>query len=131
MTSFSILCKNVVIFPSRTAAIENALRLFSPRLAVVDEHLTRHLPRLWLTSSALEVWNRHALGFLNLIDILLCPYYYPNVLKYNYVNRCCPFCEKFSKSKIISRKSSFVEEHVFERNATSCMFDFSIKFCPD
>ncbi|KAL2593521.1 hypothetical protein AAZV13_12G134600 [Glycine max] len=45
---------NVVIFPSRTAAIENALRLFSPRLAVVDEHLTRHLPRQWLTSSALE-----------------------------------------------------------------------------
>ncbi|ESW20589.1 hypothetical protein PHAVU_006G221800 [Phaseolus vulgaris] len=45
---------NVVIFPSRAAAIENALRLFSPRLAVVDEHLTRHLPRLWLTSSALE-----------------------------------------------------------------------------
>ncbi|KAL2342285.1 hypothetical protein Fmac_010225 [Flemingia macrophylla] len=45
---------NVVIFPSRTAAIENALRLFSPRLAVVDEHLTRHLPKRWLTSSALE-----------------------------------------------------------------------------
>ncbi|KAG4939927.1 hypothetical protein JHK87_043798 [Glycine soja] len=45
---------NVVIFPSRTAAIEHALRLFSPRLAVVDEHLTRHLPRQWLTSSTLE-----------------------------------------------------------------------------
>jgi len=62
-SSFAILCKNVVIFPSRAAAIENALRLFSPRLAVVDEHLTRHLPRLWLTSSALEVWNRHAFVF--------------------------------------------------------------------
>ncbi|QCD76391.1 methionine S-methyltransferase [Vigna unguiculata] len=49
-----LTAENVVIFPSRTAAIENALRLFSPRLAVVDEHLTRHLPRLWLTSSALE-----------------------------------------------------------------------------
>ncbi|MCH83372.1 methionine S-methyltransferase-like, partial [Trifolium medium] len=45
---------NVVIFPSRNAAIENALRLFSPRLAIVDEHLTRHLPRQWLTSLALE-----------------------------------------------------------------------------
>jgi len=65
-SSFAILCKNVVIFPSRTAAIENALRLFSPRLAVVDENLTRHLPRLWLTSSALEVWNRHAFVFFEL-----------------------------------------------------------------
>jgi len=53
--SIEILCQNVVIFPSRNAAIENALRLFSPRLAIVDEHLTRHLPRQWLTSLALEV----------------------------------------------------------------------------
>ncbi|KAL1331890.1 methionine S-methyltransferase-like isoform X1 [Arachis hypogaea] len=45
---------NVVIFPSRAAAIENALHLFSPRLAIVDEHLTRHLPRKWLTSLALK-----------------------------------------------------------------------------
>ncbi|KAF3440661.1 hypothetical protein FNV43_RR18945 [Rhamnella rubrinervis] len=45
---------NVVVFPSRTVAIENALRLFSPRLAIVDEHLTRHLPRQWLTSLELE-----------------------------------------------------------------------------
>ncbi|KAG4145695.1 hypothetical protein ERO13_D05G109900v2 [Gossypium hirsutum] len=45
---------NVVIFPSRTVAIENALRLFSPRLAIVDEHLTRNLPRKWLTSLAVE-----------------------------------------------------------------------------
>lgn len=45
---------NVVVFPSRAVAIENALRLFSPRLAIVDEHLTRHLPREWLTSLAIE-----------------------------------------------------------------------------
>ncbi|CAB4298155.1 unnamed protein product [Prunus armeniaca] len=45
---------NVVVFPSRAVAIENALRLFSPRLAIVDEHLTRHLPRNWLTSLAIE-----------------------------------------------------------------------------
>ncbi|CAL5398980.1 unnamed protein product [Camellia sinensis] len=45
---------NVVVFPSRAMAIENALRLFSPRLAIVDEHLTRHLPRQWLTSLAIE-----------------------------------------------------------------------------
>ncbi|KAF9587172.1 hypothetical protein IFM89_039612 [Coptis chinensis] len=45
---------NVVIFPSRAAAIENALRLFSPRLAIVDEHLTRNLPKGWLTSLAIE-----------------------------------------------------------------------------
>ncbi|KAI8021309.1 Methionine S-methyltransferase [Camellia lanceoleosa] len=45
---------NVVVFPSRAMAIENALRLFSPRLAIVNEHLTRHLPRQWLTSLAIE-----------------------------------------------------------------------------
>ncbi|XVE91289.1 hypothetical protein DITRI_Ditri20bG0141500 [Diplodiscus trichospermus] len=45
---------NVLVFPSRTVAIENALRLFSPRLAIVDEHLTRNLPRPWLTSLAVE-----------------------------------------------------------------------------
>ncbi|KAB2077926.1 hypothetical protein ES319_A06G126700v1 [Gossypium barbadense] len=45
---------NVVVFPSRTVAIENALRLFSPNLAIVDEHLTRNLPRKWLTSLAIE-----------------------------------------------------------------------------
>ncbi|KAL6964507.1 mitochondrial metal transporter [Sarracenia purpurea var. burkii] len=45
---------NVVIFPSRDVVIENALRLFSPRLAIVDEHLSRHLPKQWLTSLAIE-----------------------------------------------------------------------------
>ncbi|XP_022136868.1 methionine S-methyltransferase isoform X1 [Momordica charantia] len=45
---------NVVVFPSRAVAIENALRLFSPRLAIVDEHLSRHLPRQWLTSLSIE-----------------------------------------------------------------------------
>ncbi|EHA8588189.1 hypothetical protein COCNU_scaffold004319G000020 [Cocos nucifera] len=45
---------NVTVFPSRAVAIENALRLFSPQLAVVDEHLTRHLPKQWLTSLAIE-----------------------------------------------------------------------------
>ncbi|KAL3515784.1 hypothetical protein ACH5RR_022686 [Cinchona calisaya] len=45
---------NVVVFPSRTVAIENVLRLFSPRLAIVDEHLTRNLPRQWLTSLKVE-----------------------------------------------------------------------------
>ncbi|XP_011013792.1 PREDICTED: methionine S-methyltransferase [Populus euphratica] len=45
---------NVVVFPSRAVAIENALRLFSPRLAIVDEHLTQHLPRKWLTSLAIK-----------------------------------------------------------------------------
>ncbi|KAG9457111.1 hypothetical protein H6P81_001619 [Aristolochia fimbriata] len=45
---------NVVVFPSRAVAIENALRLFSPRLAIVDEHLTRHLPKTWLTSLEMQ-----------------------------------------------------------------------------
>ncbi|KAM3294035.1 hypothetical protein ACQJBY_037125 [Aegilops geniculata] len=45
---------NVAVFPSRAVAIEISLRLFSPALAIVDEHLTRHLPKQWLTSSAIE-----------------------------------------------------------------------------
>ncbi|KAK6915825.1 Aminotransferase, class I/classII [Dillenia turbinata] len=45
---------NVIVYPSRSVAIENALRLFSPQLAIVDEHLTRHLPRKWLTSLQIE-----------------------------------------------------------------------------
>ncbi|PIN26925.1 Methionine S-methyltransferase [Handroanthus impetiginosus] len=45
---------NVVVFPSRTVAIESALRLLSPRLAIVDEQLSRQLPRQWLTSLNIE-----------------------------------------------------------------------------
>ncbi|XP_051145100.1 methionine S-methyltransferase-like [Andrographis paniculata] len=45
---------NVVVFPSRSVAIESALRLLSPRLAIVDEQLSRHLPRQWLTSLNIE-----------------------------------------------------------------------------
>ncbi|CAN6450428.1 unnamed protein product [Victoria cruziana] len=48
---------NVVIFPSRTAAIEVALRLFSPRLAIVDQYLTKHLPKKWLTSLMIKGTN--------------------------------------------------------------------------
>lgn len=49
-----VSAKNVVVFPSRTVAIENSLRLFSPNLAIVDEHLTRNLPRQWMTSLEIE-----------------------------------------------------------------------------
>ncbi|EYU33299.1 hypothetical protein MIMGU_mgv1a000547mg [Erythranthe guttata] len=49
-----ITADNVVVFPSRTVAIESALRLLSPRLAIVDEQLSRHLPRQWLTSLNIE-----------------------------------------------------------------------------
>uniref|UniRef100_A0A453HDS4 Methyltransferase domain-containing protein n=1 Tax=Aegilops tauschii subsp. strangulata TaxID=200361 RepID=A0A453HDS4_AEGTS len=49
---------NVAVFPSRAVAIEISLRLFSPALAIVDEHLTRHLPKQWLTSSAIEGKSR-------------------------------------------------------------------------
>ncbi|MCE3050876.1 mitochondrial metal transporter [Datura stramonium] len=48
------LCQNVVVFPSRAVAIENLLRLFLPHLAIVDEQLSRHLPRQWLTSLKIE-----------------------------------------------------------------------------
>ncbi|XP_031249231.1 methionine S-methyltransferase [Pistacia vera] len=51
---FPLGADNVVVFPSRAVAIESALRLFSPRLAIVDEHLTRHLPRQWLTSLTIK-----------------------------------------------------------------------------
>ncbi|CAK7357218.1 unnamed protein product [Dovyalis caffra] len=53
---------NVVVFPSRAVAIENALHLFSPRLAIVDEHLTRHLPRKWLTSLAIASAESYGLS---------------------------------------------------------------------
>ncbi|XP_022977804.1 methionine S-methyltransferase-like isoform X2 [Cucurbita maxima] len=60
---------NVVVFPSRAVAIENTLRLFSPRLAIVDEHLTRHLPRQWLTSLNIETEiDRAANDVLTVID---------------------------------------------------------------
>ncbi|XBI75485.1 hypothetical protein VPH35_068851 [Triticum aestivum] len=45
---------NFVVFPSRAVAVENYLRLFSPALAIVDEHLTRHLPMQWLGYSEIE-----------------------------------------------------------------------------
>ncbi|VAH84907.1 unnamed protein product [Triticum turgidum subsp. durum] len=50
----SLTSDNVVVFPSRAVALENALQLFSPALAIVDEHLTRHLPKQWLRSLAIE-----------------------------------------------------------------------------
>ncbi|KAL0357250.1 UNVERIFIED_CONTAM: Methionine S-methyltransferase, partial [Sesamum calycinum] len=45
---------NVVVFPSRTVAIESALRLLSPRLAIDDEQLSRYLPSQWLTTLNIE-----------------------------------------------------------------------------
>ncbi|XP_066362787.1 methionine S-methyltransferase-like isoform X6 [Miscanthus floridulus] len=61
---------NVVVFPSRAVAIENALQLFSPALAIVDEHLTRHLPKQWLTSLAIEgsADCNHADGTVTVIE---------------------------------------------------------------
>ncbi|TKW24787.1 hypothetical protein SEVIR_3G072600v4 [Setaria viridis] len=61
---------NVVVFPSRAVAIENALQLFSPALAIVDEHLTRHLPKQWLTSLAIEgrADCNHAEGTVTVIE---------------------------------------------------------------
>ncbi|KAJ1261131.1 hypothetical protein BS78_09G004800 [Paspalum vaginatum] len=61
---------NVVVFPSRAVAIENALQLFSPALAIVDEHLTRHLPKEWLTSLAIEGGAdcKHAEGTVTVVE---------------------------------------------------------------
>ncbi|KAF6166443.1 hypothetical protein GIB67_034994, partial [Kingdonia uniflora] len=54
LESFCASQENVIVFPSRVVAIENVFWLFSPHLAIVDEHLTRHLPKQWLTSLAIE-----------------------------------------------------------------------------
>ncbi|CAN4110787.1 unnamed protein product [Withania somnifera] len=51
---FPLVADNVVVFPSRAVAIENLLRLFLPHLAIVDEQLSHHLPRQWLTSLKIE-----------------------------------------------------------------------------
>jgi len=47
---FFYILQSVVVFPSRAATIENLLRVFSPRLALVDAGLTRYLPKKWLTA---------------------------------------------------------------------------------
>ncbi|KAJ3683203.1 hypothetical protein LUZ60_013430 [Juncus effusus] len=59
---------NVVVFPTRTVAIENVLRLFSPRLAIVDEQLTRHLPKQWLTSLPFEGSTENETELLTVIE---------------------------------------------------------------
>ncbi|CAD5195895.1 unnamed protein product [Musa acuminata subsp. malaccensis] len=59
---------NVTVFPSRSVAIENALRLFSPRLAIVDEHLTRNLPKQWLTSLEIEGTNDELEDIITVIE---------------------------------------------------------------
>ncbi|MCL7047392.1 hypothetical protein MKW94_003730 [Papaver nudicaule] len=64
---------NVVVFPSRAVAIENSLRLFSPRLAIVDEQLTRHLPKKWLTSLAVEGGTDYYKDPANVITVIDAP----------------------------------------------------------
>ncbi|KAK4800413.1 hypothetical protein SAY86_020900 [Trapa natans] len=59
---------NIVVFPSRAVAIENAIRLFSPRLAIVDQHLTQHLPRNWLTSLAIEASDHPSDDVITVIE---------------------------------------------------------------
>lgn len=41
---------NIIVFPSRSVAIEHFLCLFSPELALVDGSLTKLLPHKWLTT---------------------------------------------------------------------------------
>ncbi|MCO5578032.1 hypothetical protein L7F22_031870 [Adiantum nelumboides] len=45
---------NVIVYPSRAAAIEHFLCLFSPELALVDGSLTKLLPHKWLTTLSAE-----------------------------------------------------------------------------
>jgi hypothetical protein len=67
--------KNVVVFPTRTVAIENVLRLFTPRLAIVDDQLTRQLPKQWLTSLALEVLPPPLSLFLSVYHACVIPFF--------------------------------------------------------
>lgn len=62
--------KNVIVFPSRAVAIEDALHLFSPRLAIVDEHLTKHFPKQWITSLAIKVIYLTLYSSVSVIPIL-------------------------------------------------------------
>jgi hypothetical protein len=62
------------VFPSRAVAIENALQLFSPALAIVDEHLTRHLPKQWLTSLAIEVTYFCSISLFMIMDLVVLLY---------------------------------------------------------
>ncbi|KAI3701936.1 hypothetical protein L6452_27433 [Arctium lappa] len=66
-----ITADNVIVFPSRATAIENALQLFTPRLAIVDDHLSRHLPREWLTSLEMEKVNN--MSSINGITVIEAP----------------------------------------------------------
>lgn len=50
-----VVLQSVVVLPSRAVAIENILRIYSPRLALVDAGLTRWLPKKWLTALPAEV----------------------------------------------------------------------------
>ncbi|GMH19481.1 hypothetical protein Nepgr_021322 [Nepenthes gracilis] len=49
--------KNVVVFLSKNVAIKDTLKLLSPCLALVEEHLTWQAPRQWLTSLSIERTN--------------------------------------------------------------------------
>ena len=137
-SSVEILCKNVVIFPSRTAAIENALHLFSPHLAVVDEHLTRHLPRQWLTSLALEVYgivmpfsfcfscfSKWHILFATIISATFrtwfcwVPVSFCQMSKKCSYVHVCPCCEIFAKARIISGK--FFRWGALLRKKCNCM----------
>ncbi|BBN19534.1 hypothetical protein MPTK1_8g11490 [Marchantia polymorpha subsp. ruderalis] len=42
--------ESVAVLPSRSIVIENIIRLFAPKLALVDANLTRSLPKKWITS---------------------------------------------------------------------------------
>lgn len=56
---------SVVVLPSRAVAIENLLRVYSPRLALVDAALTRWLPKKWLTALPAQGANGGAISQSN------------------------------------------------------------------
>lgn len=53
---------NIIVYPSRAAAIEHFLCLFSPELAIVDGSLTKLLPHKWLTTFSAEKFGKGPLA---------------------------------------------------------------------
>nr|CAD1824574.1 unnamed protein product [Ananas comosus var. bracteatus] len=54
LISAFVVHKNVAVFPFSGCGNREWLFGFLPRLAIVDEHLTKQLPKQWLTSLAID-----------------------------------------------------------------------------
>lgn len=57
--TLGLIVQSVVVLPSRAVAIENLLRVYSPKLALVDTLLTRWLPKKWITALPAQVSSQY------------------------------------------------------------------------